>query len=331
LLKSLTCEAKNEILSAKAKVRALQCSDMVLKSPPTMKLKLLLILSVTMLCLAGCGETIDSNEPQGFIQVKGSDTLVNAAQMVAEEFMKDYPHIFVAVTGGGSGVGIASLINKTCNVATASREMKPKEIETANQRGVFPKEFTVAYDGVAVIVNNANPVEKLTINDLHRIFTGKATNWKDFGGKDAPIVTLSREVSSGTYAYFKEEVVQLMKKGSTEEFSPGTLLLTSSQAIVEEVAGNEDAIGYLGMGYLSERTKAVAVARDSNYCPPSVANVLKKAYPLSRGLYFYTNGEPEGVTKLFVDFALSPKGQRQFVQTGFVPAGNAGDNDSQKN
>jgi phosphate transport system substrate-binding protein len=294
-----------------------------------MKLQVFFILS--MLFIAGCEQTVDSNEPQGFIQVKGSDTLVNAAQMVAEEFMKDYPHVFVAVTGGGSGVGIASLINKTCDVTTASREMKPKEIETANKRGVFPKEITVAYDGVAVIVNNDNPVDRLTINDLHKIFTGKATNWKEFGGRDAPIVTLSREVSSGTYAYFKEEVVQLMKKGSTEEFSPGTLLLTSSQAIVEEVAGNQDAIGYLGMGYLSERTKAVAVAKDSNYCPPSVENVLKKAYPLSRGLYFYTNGEPEGVTKLFIDFALSPKGQRQFVETGFVPARDAGDNDSQKN
>ncbi|MCX5636690.1 MAG: substrate-binding domain-containing protein, partial [Planctomycetota bacterium] len=143
--------------------------------------------------------------------------------------------IFVAVTGGGSGIGIASLINKTCDIATASREMKPKEIEIAQKRGVFPKEFVVAYDGVAVIVNNSNPVGKLTIEDLHRIFTGKATNWKEFGGKDLQIVTLSREVSSGTHIYFKEEVVRLGKKGSTEEFSSGTLLLTSSQAIVEEV------------------------------------------------------------------------------------------------
>jgi phosphate transport system substrate-binding protein len=283
-------------------------------------LKLTLTVLV-MLFAAGCGEDVDPNEPAGFIQVKGSDTVVNAAQKIAEEFMKEYPHVFVAVTGGGSGVGIASLISKTCDVATASREMKPKEIEMAEKRGVFPKEFTVAHDGVAVIVNKDNPVDKLTIEDLHKIFTGKATNWKEFGGKDLPIVTLSREVSSGTHMYFKEEVVQLGKKDSHEEFSPQTLLLTSSQAIVEEVAANEAAIGYLGMGYVSERTKALLVAKEGQFYPPDVDNVIKKAYPLSRGLYFYTNGEPNGVTKLFIDFTLSHKGQQQFIETGFVPIG----------
>jgi phosphate transport system substrate-binding protein len=283
-------------------------------------LKVTLIL-LPMLFAAGCSEDVDPNEPTGFIQVKGSDTIVNAAQKVAEEFMKEYPHVFVAVTGGGSGVGIASLINKTCDVATASREMKPKEIEMAEKRGVYPKEFTVAYDGVAVIVNKDNAVERLTIEELHRIFMGKATNWKEFGGKDLHIVTLSREVSSGTHIYFKEEVVQLGKKDSQEEFSPQTLLLTSSQAIVEEVAANEAAIGYLGMGYVSERTKALLVAKGSEFYPPDVNNVIKKTYPLSRPLYFYTNGEPNGVTKLFIDFALSPKGQQQFIETGFVPVG----------
>jgi phosphate transport system substrate-binding protein len=268
---------------------------------------------------AGCGESIDPNEPQGFIQTKGSDTMVNAIQMVSEEFMKQYPHIFVAVTGGGSGVGIASLINKTCDVATASREMKSKEIEIANKHGVNPTEFVVAYDGVAVIVNKNNPVDKLTIDDLHKIFTGKATNWKEFGGKDLHIVTLSREVSSGTHMYFKEEVIQLGKKDSKDEFSKETLLLTSSQAIVEEVAGNEEAVGYLGMGYLSDRTKALRIAGSGEAYPPTVENVLKKTYPLSRGLYAYTDGEAQGIVKRFIDFALSPTGQKQFVETGFVP------------
>ena len=285
-----------------------------------MKIFLFFIIPV-ILWAAGCDEVVDPNLPQGFLQVKGSDTVVNASQMVSEEFMKSYPHIFVAVTGGGSGVGIASLINKTCSVATASREMKPKEIETANKRGVFPKEYVIAYDGVAVIVNRNNPVDKLTIEDLHKIYTGKATNWKEFGGKDLPIVTLSRDVSSGTYEYFKEEVVLLMKKGSTEEFSSTTLLLSSSQAIVEEVVGNEAAIGYLGMGYLSDRAKAVQVSKDGTFYEPSVDNVLTKSYPLSRGLYFYTDGEPQGITKIFIDFALSPTGQEQFMKTGFVPTG----------
>lgn len=283
-------------------------------------LKVALILPA-MFFAAGCSEDVDPGEPVGFVQVKGSDTVVNAAQKVAEEFMKEYPHVFVAVTGGGSGVGIASLINKTCDVATASREMKPKEREMAEARGVFPKEFTVAHDGVAVIVSKDNPVDRLTIEDLHKIFTGKVTNWKEFGGKDLPIVTLSREVSSGTHMYFKEEVVQLGKKDSQEEFSPQTLLLTSSQAIVEEVAANEAAIGYLGMGYISDRTKPLLVAKNGEFHSPDVNNVIKKAYPLSRGLYFYTNGEPNGVTKLFIDFTLGPKGQQQFIETGFVPVG----------
>jgi len=285
------------------------------------RLRVVLMLSLAALCLAGCGEQIEPNEPQGFIQTKGSDTMVNAMQMVAEQFMKEHPHVFVAVTGGGSGVGIASLINKTCDVATASREMKPKEIEMALKRGVNPKEFVVAYDGVAVIVNKSNPIDKLTIEDLHRIFTGKATNWKEFGGKDLHIVTLSREVSSGTHLYFKEEVIQLGKKDSKEEFSKETLLLTSSQAIVEEVAGNEGAIGYLGMGYLSDRTKALQISNGKGFYLPDVENVLKKLYPLSRGLYAYTNGEPQGIVKLLTDFILSPTGQKQFVETGFVPLG----------
>ncbi len=270
---------------------------------------------------AGCGEQVDPNQPAGFIQIKGSDTIVNAVQKVSEEFMKDYPYVFVAITGGGSGVGIASLINKTCHVASASRQMKPKEIQISNKRGVFPREFVVAYDGIAVIVNKNNPVDKLSVGDLHRIFTGKATNWKEFAGMDLSIVTLSREVSSGTHIYFKEEVIQLGQKDIAEEFSPQTLLLTSSQAIVEEIAANEAAIGYLGMGYVCDRCKPLLVAKDGGFYPPNVDNVIKKTYPLSRPLYFYTDGEPKGPVKLFIDFTLGPVGQRQFVETGFVPIG----------
>ena len=286
-----------------------------------LRTRISLIIPLALVALGGCGESLDPNEPQGFIQTKGSDTMVNAVQMVAEEFMKDYPHIFVAVTGGGSGVGIASLINKTCDVATASREIKPKEVEMALKRGVNPKEFVVAHDGVAVIVNKSNPLSELTIADLHRIFTGKASNWKEFGGKNLPIVTLSREVSSGTHMYFKEEVIQLGKKDNKDEFSSETLLLTSSQAIVEEVTGNEAAIGYLGMGYLSDRTKALRIGRGKESYPPDMQDVLKKTYPLSRPLFMLTNGEPQGITKRLIDFTLSPRGQRQFMESGFVPAG----------
>lgn len=286
-----------------------------------MKLKFILAIVLFIFFVVGCKGKTDTNGPQGFVQVKGSDTIVNAAQKIAEEYMKDYPYVFVAITGGGSGVGVASLINKTCDVATMSREIKPKEIEMAKNHGVSPKEYIVANDCIAVIVNKNNPIDKLTIEDLRKIFTGKADNWKQFGGKDLPIVTLSREVSSGTHTYFKEEVIHLGKKNSTEEFSAETLLLSSSQTIVEEVATNEGAIGYLGMGYISDRTKSLLLDKNGQFYPPDIENVLKGTYPLSRPLYFYTNGEPQGLTKSFIDFTMSDKGQRQFEEAGFVPLG----------
>jgi phosphate transport system substrate-binding protein len=174
---------------------------------------ILLIIVLTAITLGGCGASIDPNEPQGFIQTKGSDTIVNAVQMVAEEFMKEYPHVFVAVTGGGSGVGIASLINKTCDVATASREMKPKEIEMALKRDVNPKEFVVAYDGVAVIVNKNNPVDKLTIEDLHDL--REATNRKRFA-EDLHVTLPARSVRHPHVLW--EEVIQLGKKDSKRNF-----------------------------------------------------------------------------------------------------------------
>jgi phosphate transport system substrate-binding protein len=275
----------------------------------------LLLLMLTLGCLEGCKRSEKRD-----LQIKGSDTMVNAAQKVSEEFMKVNPDIFVAVTGGGSGVGIASLISGTCDIATASREMKPQEIETAKKRGGNPKEIIVAYDGIAVIVNLKNPVEHLTLSDLRRIFTGEAKNWKEFGGSDLPIVILSREVSSGTHMYFKEEVIREGKKDSTAEFSPDALLLTSSQTIVEEIANNESAIGYFGMGYVSDRTKTLKIGKDNkDFYPPDIQNVLNKKYPLSRPLYFYVNGEPTGVLKQFIDFTLSHQGQQQFAETGFVP------------
>jgi phosphate transport system substrate-binding protein len=299
-----------------------------------MKKTISILLLIAVIVAGGCGRGgDDSNQPDsGTIQIKGSDTMVNADQKLAEEFMKENPQMFVAVTGGGSGVGIASLISKSCDIAACSREMKPQEIQQAKSRGVEPKEITVAHDGVAIIVNKNNPVEKLTIGDLHKIYTGEAKNWKEFGGKDMSITTLSREVNSGTYEYFKDEVIQLGKKDNKDEFSPQTLLLPSSQAIVEETANNEGSIGYLGMGYVSDRTKSLQISGDGKeFYLPTVDNVLKKTYPLSRGLYFYTNGEPEGVKKLFIEFVLSPMGQKQFVDTGFVPVGNTDVKDSKKN
>ncbi|MFH1092999.1 MAG: phosphate ABC transporter substrate-binding protein [Candidatus Omnitrophota bacterium] len=255
------------------------------------------------------------------IQVKGSDTMVNLSQAWAEEFMKKNPADFVAVTGGGSGTGLSSLISGTCDIAMTSRNIKQKEISLANQRSINPHEIKVALDGLAVVVNPQNPVSKLTSDQLAGIFTGKIVNWKELGGRDEKIVILSREVNSGTHVYFKEHVLRKNDPNSNEEFAPSALLLSSSQAIADEVAGNSAAIGYYGMGYLSSKQKPIAVAKDENseYVAPLIENVIDGKYPISRPLFIYTNGLPQGLVKKFIDFVLSKEGQDIVLATDFVP------------
>lgn len=255
------------------------------------------------------------------IQIKGSDTMVNLGQAWAEAFSKKNPGVNVAVTGGGSGTGIAALITGTADIAECSRTMKEKEIEKAKQNGITPVEFTVALDGLAVVVHPDNSVSKLTIDELSDIFTGRVTNWKQLGGKSLSIVILSREVNSGTHVYFKEHVLRKGNEKSREEFSPMALLMPSSQAIADEVSQNPNAIGYYGMGYISSAQKVIAVAKDKNspYIEPTLENVKNGKYPISRPLLMYTKGEPEGTVKEFIDFALSPDGQETVVKTDFVP------------
>lgn len=255
------------------------------------------------------------------LQIKGSDTMVNLAQAWAEKYMEENPDAFIAVTGGGSGTGIASLISGTCDIANISREIKGKEIALAEKKGIKPNEIKVGLDGLAIVVNPANPVNKLTMEELARIFSGRITNWKEVGGKDEKIVLLSREVNSGTHVYFKEHVLRRGNPAGTEEFAPGALLLSSSQAIADEVSGNSAAIGYYGMGYISAKQKSVWIAKDekSEYEAPTIENVINGKYPISRPLFICTNGEPQGLLKKFVDFILSKAGQEIVLKTDFVP------------
>ena len=255
------------------------------------------------------------------IQIKGSDTMVNLGQAWAEKYMERYPGDFIAVTGGGSGTGLSSLISSSCDIAMSSRNIKDKEIGLANKKGVNPNEIKVALDGLAVVVNPSNPVGKLTLDQLAGIFTGRIANWKELGGQDKKIVVLSREVNSGTHVYFKEHVLRKNDPNSKEEFAPSALMLSSSQAIADEVAGNSSAIGYYGMGYISARQKPVAIAKDekSEYVESTIENVVKNKYPISRPLFLYTNGAPQGLVKKFVDFTLSKEGQDIVLKTDFVP------------
>ena len=255
------------------------------------------------------------------IQIKGSDTMVNLGQAWAEKYMEKNTGDFIAVTGGGSGTGFSSLISGTCDVAMASRSIKDKEIALAKAKGINPNEIKVALDGLAVVVNPGNPISKLTLAQLADIFTGRVTNWKEIGGKDEKIVILSREVNSGTHVYFKEHVLRKNDPNSKEEFAPAALMLSSSQAIADEVAGNPDAIGYYGMGYISKKQKPVTIAKDekSEYEAPTIENVINGKYPISRPLFLYTNGIPGGLVKKFVDFTLSKEGQDIVLATDFVP------------
>jgi len=262
-----------------------------------------------------------SSQQANSLQIKGSDTMVNLGQAWAEEFMKRRPEVSVAVTGGGSGTGIAALLSKTCDIAELSRELKPEELAMARQKGLDPRQITVALDGLAVVVHPANPLSQLTMDQLAAVFSGTVTNWKEIGGADLPIVVLSREVNSGTHVYFKEHVLRGNLKDSRVEFAAKALMLPSSQAIADEVAQNPGAIGYYGMGYISPKEKALAVARDdaSPAVAPTIENVVSQDYPISRPLLMVTREQPQGLVADFIDFVLGPEGQQLVVKIDFVP------------
>jgi len=283
---------------------------------------------ICLLCLPACqqaesGEAGENNAAlsQTYIENKGSDTLVNLALAWAEEYQKQNPQIQISVTGGGSGTGFAALINGTIDIANASREIKQEEIETSLASGFEPVEHIVANDAIAVIVNPNNPVDQLTLQQVSDIYKGEITNWQEVGGEDRPIVKLSRETNSGTHVYFLETVVRLNNKEDKSIFSADTLLLPSSEGIISEVKDNPNALGYDGLGYVTEEVKMVALAplEGDAYILPSAASVINGTYPISRHLYMYTRGEAEGIQKEYLDWILSANAQDIVTELGFVP------------
>jgi len=284
-------------------------------------------LAIAMLAgtvaLAGCTaeEETTTEEPaveetvelEGSITVQGSDTLLNVATAWSDAFMDANPGVDISVQGGGSGTGIAALLNGTADFANASREIKDEELAEAETLGVDPVEHKVAIDGIAVVVNPANGVEALTMEQLGQIFRGEITNWKDVGGADKQIVLLSRDSSSGTYEYFKEEVVAAEDENA--EYAASAKLLPSNQAIADEVAANEAGIGYIGLGYLTDAVSVVAI----DGVKASVETATDGSYPISRFLYMYSNGEVDGVMQAYLDWILGPEGQQLVEDEGFVP------------
>lgn len=249
------------------------------------------------------------------ITVKGSDTMVVLGQRWAETFMKDAPEASVQVTGGGSGTGIAALINGSADVCQASRPMKDKEkADLKAKRGADAVETKVAVDALAVYVNVKSPLQEISVPTLARIYEGKIESWKELGGPDAKIVLYGRENSSGTYAYFKEHVLE------NRDFAPGVQTLAGTSAVVSAVKGDERGIGYGGIAYgEGVRVLKVKKADDATAVGPSLETAQDGSYPLSRFLFFYTAGEPAGATKRLVDWVVSPAGQKIIHDVGYFP------------
>jgi len=286
-------------------------------------------LVVASMLVAGCstqpvqaqagGSSANNGSAQRAIENKGSDTLVNLALAWAEAYVQVKPEVRLSVTGGGTGTGIAAMLNGTVDIANASREIKPEEMKAAKEKGMAPQQFVVAGDAIAIIVNPDNPVQQLTLQQLSDIYTGKIRNWRGVGGENRPIVLLSRESNSGTYVYFLENVVRLGKK-SDLLFSPDTLLMPSSEGISAEVRQNPNAIGYDGLGYVTSDQKVIAVAKDNkaSHVLPSKETVTDGTYPIARALYMVTPDEPSDQVKSYLDWVRT-EGQVMVAQLGFVP------------
>jgi phosphate transport system substrate-binding protein len=281
------------------------------------------------LCLLqpGCGKSEKSGSGETpkkqTIQNKGSDTMVNLAQAWAEEYKKVAPDVDVEVSGGGSGVGIAALEKGTIDIANASRNMKPEEIETARKNtGKVPKEFIVGYDALAIYVHKDNPLNEITLDQIAQIYAegGTLTKWADLGvtipgASGDVIVRVSRQSSSGTYEFLREHML------NKKDFKLGSRDMNGSKEVVELVSSTPTAIGYSGMGYATPSVKMLKVkktAADPAY-DPNVANTLAKTYPIARSLQVYTLGEPQGATKNYIEWMMSDAGQKVVEATGYVP------------
>ena len=281
------------------------------------------VMTVVALLIGGCGAKQNAAPEQTSIQVKGSDTMVNVAQAWAEAYRETAPTVDVEVSGGGSGVGIAALEKGTIDIANSSRNMKPEEIEQAKRNtGKEPKEFVVGFDALAVYVHKDNPLEEITFDQLAQIFMegGTITNWSMLGVKlpgaaDAEIVRVSRQSSSGTYEFFREHVL------GKKDFKLGSRDMNGSKEVVELVGNTKTAIGYSGMGYATPEVKMLRLTHKAGEpaVEPTTANTLNKSYPLARSLLIYTLGEPEGHVKAYIEWILSPAGQRIVEESGYVP------------
>jgi len=270
--------------------------------------------------IAGGCSRVGASDPgspdSGSLTIKGSDTMVHLVTAWAEAYMEAHPQALISVTGGGSGTGIAAMINGTTGLCMASRGVKPKETTQAQAREITFRELVVGRDGIAVVVNEKNPVGELSMDQLRQVFNGTLENWNQIGGPDQPIQVLSRESNSGTYVFFNENV---LKK---DDYSREARLMPSSAAIVQSVSQDRWSIGYVGLGYAEGASvKIIAVQTESSGAAvsPSLGTVADGSYPIARPLFLYTNGEAQGLAKAFLELVLSDAGQQIVVETGYIP------------
>jgi phosphate transport system substrate-binding protein len=244
------------------------------------------------------------------IVVKGSTTVLPIAQKVAEAYMQDYPNMSISISGGGSGNGIKALIDGTTDIADSSRFIKNKEVQIAIGRGVYPVPFRIAYDCIVPIVHPSNTIQAITMNQLKAIYKGQIKNWRDLGGPNRKIVSVSRDTSSGTYEVWEEKVMQ------KERVFPGALMQASNGAVAQTVAKNKNAIGYIGIGYLNKDVTPLPV----DGIMGSQETTLDGTYPISRPLFMFTPGWPKEEIIMFINYVLNPqKGQKLVKEAGFVP------------
>jgi len=270
-----------------------------------------------------CGPRSSEQGGRLVIQNKGSDTLVNVAQAWAEAYKEVEPNVAVAVTGGGSGTGISALINGTVDLANASRKMKENEIELARAANVEPVEWIVGYDALAVFLHPANPIDSFTLDQLAAIYGegGTTESWGDLGvqieGCDSgEIVRVSRQNNSGTYVYFREAIL-----GKGRDYKLGSRDMHGSKDVVDLVEHTPCAIGYSGLAYATEHVKmpCIAEAPDQDCIEPSSETAIDKTYPISRPLFMYSAGQPEGAIKAYLDWILSDEGQCIIQKKGYAP------------
>jgi len=259
------------------------------------------------------------------IQVKGSDTMVNLVQILAEEYMDKNPGTPIAVLGGGSGTGITGLINQTCDIANTSRDIRPKEIDQAWDKGVSPKPFVVAVDGLSIVVNEKNPVEQLTVAQVGAMYRGEIKNWQAVGGGKQAVSLYGRQSNSGTYVFMQEFVL------GNKNYSTDMKEMNGNAQILEGILQDEGAVGYVGVGYLFDETgqvrkgiKILKISKEPNgtgYLPTDKAAVDSGAYPIARPLYMATNGKPKGAVAAFLQWIVGPEGQAIVEREGFFTIG----------